>query len=70
MGNDRFWSKYIEVPASGDPNLFVFGAAAVLQRLAFRLSALKMEYLDSLGVLDHGVDPDTPKNVSKSITVD
>ena len=70
MGNDRFWSKYIEVPASGDPNLFVFGAAAVLQRLAFRLSALKREYLDKLGVLDHGVDPDTPKNVSKSITVD
>ena len=69
-GNERFWSKCIEVPASGDPNLFVFGAAVVLQRLAFRLSVLKMEYLDAMGVVDHGVDPDTPKNVSKSITVD
>jgi glucosamine 6-phosphate synthetase-like amidotransferase/phosphosugar isomerase protein len=69
-GNDTFWSRYLEVPACGDPNLFVFGAAVVLQRLAFRLSALKMEYLDALGVVDHGVDPDTPKNVSKSITVD
>ena len=69
-GNDTFWSRYLEVPASGDPNLFVFAAAVVLQRLAYRLSALKMGYLDALGVLDHGVDPDTPKNVSKSITVD
>jgi hypothetical protein len=69
-GNERFWSCLIEVPASGDPNLFVFGAAVVLQRLAFRLSVLKLTYLDALGVVDHGVDPDTPKNVSKSITVD
>lgn len=70
MGNEAFWSRLIEVPACGDPNLFVFGASVVLQRLAFRLSALKMAYLDRLGVVDHGVDPDTPKNVSKSITVD
>ena len=70
MNDGAFWSKYLKVPASGDPNLFVFGAAVVLQRLAFRLSALKMAYLDGLGVVDHGVDPDTPKNVSKSITVD
>ena len=26
--------------------------------------------LDRLGVADHGVHPDAPKNVSKSITVD
>jgi hypothetical protein len=70
MGDERFWSRCIEVPASGDANLFVFGAAVVLQRLAFRLSVLKMTYLDTLGVAGHGVDPDTPKNVSKSITVD
>jgi glucosamine 6-phosphate synthetase-like amidotransferase/phosphosugar isomerase protein len=70
MGDERFWSRCIEVPASGDANLFVFGAAVVLQRLAFRLSVLKMTYLDTLGVVGHGVDPDTPKNVSKSITVD
>jgi glutamine---fructose-6-phosphate transaminase (isomerizing) len=70
MGDGRFWSRCIEVPASGDANLFVFGAAVVLQRLAFRLSMLKMTYLDALGVAGHGVDPDSPKNVSKSITVD
>ncbi len=70
MGQDRYWSKYLEVPFSGDPNLFVFAASVVLQRLAFRMSVLKMEYLDHLGVCDHGVHPDAPKNVSKSITVD
>lgn len=70
MGQDRYWSKYLEVPFSGDPNLFVFAASVVLQRLAFRMSVLKMEYLDGLGVADHGVHPDAPKNVSKSITVD
>lgn len=70
MGQDRYWSKYLEVPFSGDPNLFVFAASVVLQRLAFRMSVLKMEYLDHLGVSDHGVHPDAPKNVSKSITVD
>lgn len=70
MGHDRYWSKYIEVPFSGDPNLFVFAAAVTLQRLAFRMSVLKMDYLDRLAVLDHGVHPDAPKNVSKSITVD
>jgi hypothetical protein len=29
-----------------------------------------MKKLEKLGVLDHGVHPDVPKNVSKSITVD
>ena len=69
-GQDRYWSKYIEVPFSGDPNLFVFAASVVLQRLAFRMSVLKMTYLNRLTVADHGVHPDAPKNVSKSITVD
>jgi hypothetical protein len=31
---------------------------------------LKAEYLEGLGVAEHGVHPDVPKNVSKSITVD
>ncbi|HJV48662.1 MAG TPA: SIS domain-containing protein [Geothrix sp.] len=70
MGHERYWSKYLEVPANGDPNLFVFAASVALQRLAFRMSVLKMTYLDRLAVLDHGVHPDAPKNVSKSITVD
>jgi glucosamine 6-phosphate synthetase-like amidotransferase/phosphosugar isomerase protein len=69
-GDARYWSRYIEVPPTGDPNLFVFAASVVLQRLAFRMSVLKMEYLDHLRVADHGVHPDAPKNVSKSITVD
>ena len=58
------------MPSSGDPNLFVFAATIVLQRLALRMSVLKMQYLDDLRVVDHGVHPDAPKNVSKSITVD
>ncbi|MCE1229295.1 MAG: SIS domain-containing protein [Firmicutes bacterium] len=70
MGQEQYWSSYVEVPRSGDPNLFVFAATVVLQRLAFRMSVLKMEYLDHLRVADHGVHPDAPKNVSKSITVD
>ena len=70
MGQDRYWSKYLEVPSTGDPNLFVFAATVLLQRLAFRMSVLKMEYMDQLKVVDHGVHPDSPKNVSKSITVD
>ncbi len=69
-GDGRYWSKGIEVPPSGDPALFVFAASVVLQRLAFRMSVKKMEYLDRLRVADHGVHPDAPKNVSKSITVD
>ena len=70
QGDARYWSKCLTVPASGDPNLFVFAATLMLQRLALRMSVLKMEYLDALGVADHGVHPDAPKNVSKSITVD
>lgn len=70
MGDDNYWSKYIEIPHTGDPYLFVFGATIVLQYLAYRMSVRKMEWLDELGVDEHGVHPDAPKNVSKSITVD
>lgn len=69
-GVESYWAKVIELPRSGDPTLFVFSASVALQRLAFRMSELKMTYLDELGVADHGVHPDAPKNVSKSITVD
>jgi len=69
-GKDDYQSAYVELPASGDRFLFVFSATVALQYLAFRMSVLKMEYLDALGVKEHGVHPDTPKNVSKSITVD
>jgi glucosamine 6-phosphate synthetase-like amidotransferase/phosphosugar isomerase protein len=69
-GKDDYKSAYVELPASGDRFLFVFSATVALQYLAFRMSVLKMEYLDRLGVKEHGVHPDVPKNVSKSITVD
>jgi glucosamine--fructose-6-phosphate aminotransferase (isomerizing) len=70
MGKDEYWSTYIEVPHAGDPRLFVFSAAILLQYLAYRMSVKKMTWLDALRVADHGVHPDAPKNVSKSITVD
>jgi glucosamine 6-phosphate synthetase-like amidotransferase/phosphosugar isomerase protein len=79
-GRKGYHSAYVQLPASGsagtsasgkpDRNLFVFAATAALQYLAFRMSVLKMEYLDKLGIANHGVHPDAPKNVSKSITVD
>jgi glucosamine 6-phosphate synthetase-like amidotransferase/phosphosugar isomerase protein len=70
MGNEGYWSAYIEVPFTGDRHLFVFSAAVILQYLAYRMSVKKMEWLNDLKVVDHGVHPDVPKNVSKSITVD
>ncbi len=48
----------------------MFSATVALQRLALKMSLLKKHYLDRLGFPDHGVHPDVPKNVSKSITVD
>ncbi len=69
-GDERYRSFLIETPPTGDRDLFVFSATIVLQWLAFRMSAIKMERLDALRVADHGVHPDVPKNVSKSITVD
>ncbi len=62
--------RYVAVPATGDRHAFVYQASVVLQVLALRMSVLKMEYLDRTGAIDHGVHPDVPKNVSKSITVD
>lgn len=69
-GDENYWSKYIEIPHTGDPYIFVFGATIILQYLAYRMSVRKMEWLNEIGVADHGVHPDAPKNVSKSITVD
>jgi len=67
--NDYFF-KYIKIPGSGDSNVFVFQAAVVLQRLALKMSVAKMKYLNRAHIENHGVHPDVPKNVSKSITVD
>ena len=61
---------YIMLPKTGDSLMTCFSATIVLQLLALRMSIRKMNKLDLLGVIDHGVHPDVPKNVSKSITVD
>ncbi len=61
---------YIMLPKTGDGLMTCFSATIVLQLLALRMSIRKLKKLDKLGVMDHGVHPDVPKNVSKSITVD
>jgi len=69
MENYYGWG-YIMLPRTGDSLLTCFSSTVVLQLLALRMSVRKMGYLDRLGVIEHGVHPDVPKNVSKSITVD
>ncbi len=61
---------YIMLPKTGDSLMSCFSATIVLQILGLKMSVRKLKKLDRLGVLDHGVHPDVPKNVSKSITVD
>jgi len=68
--NPNYRSVYIPLPPTSDNLITIFTATIVLQRLALRMSALKQQHLDRLGFKDHGVHPDVPKNVSKSITVD
>ena len=65
-----YYAKYIRVPRMFDRHMFVYQAAVVLQLLALKMSVDKMKYLNRLHVENHGVHPDVPKNVSKSITVD
>ncbi|MBU4267329.1 MAG: SIS domain-containing protein [Acidobacteria bacterium] len=67
---DGYFFKYIKIPRSGDSNIFIFQAAVVLQLLALKMSVAKMKYLNRAHIENHGVHPDVPKNVSKSITVD
>ncbi|MEM9491726.1 MAG: glutamine--fructose-6-phosphate aminotransferase, partial [Myxococcota bacterium] len=69
-GNEAYRSVYITLPRTNDTMMAMFSATVVLQRLALKMSLLKMNYLDRLGLKEHGVHPDVPKNVSKSITVD
>jgi len=61
---------YIVLPKTGDTLMTCFSATIALQLLALKMSVKKMTKLDRLYMLDHGVHPDVPKNVSKSITVD
>ena len=69
-GFDQYYCKFIRVPTMFDKTMFVYQAAVALQLLAFRMSVDKMKYLNKSAVENHGVHPDVPKNVSKSITVD
>jgi len=67
---EGYWAQYITLPRTDDSLLPVFTSTLVLQMLALEMSVRKMQALDNLGIADHGVHPDVPKNVSKSITVD
>jgi len=69
-GNSSYRWVYIALPRTGDNLMAAFSATVALQRLALAMSVRKAAYLDQLGIQDHGVHPDVPKNVSKSITVD
>ncbi|MBI4676133.1 MAG: SIS domain-containing protein [Elusimicrobia bacterium] len=61
---------YIRLPRTDDDLLPFFTSTIALQLLALHMSVRKLTLLDKLEILDHGVHPDSPKNVSKSITVD
>ncbi len=61
---------YIRLPKTGDMIIPFFTSAVVLQMVALSMSVKKSAFLDKLEIHDHGVHPDSPKNVSKSITVD
>jgi len=61
---------YIVIPKTGSKIISIFAITVVLQMLAFRMSLKKMQFMDRLEIANHGVHPDVPKNVSKSITVD
>jgi glucosamine 6-phosphate synthetase-like amidotransferase/phosphosugar isomerase protein len=69
-GKPGYAWAYITLPRTGDTLMTVFSSTVVLQRLALEMSVLKVQHLDRMGMKDHGVHPDVPKNVSKSITVD
>jgi glucosamine--fructose-6-phosphate aminotransferase (isomerizing) len=68
--NPAYRSCYVALPPTGDTLLTAFTATVALQSLALAMSLKKMAHLDALGFAGHGVHPDVPKNVSKSITVD
>lgn len=68
--NPDYRSVYVTLPRTNDTLMATFSSTVALQRLALKMSLLKKAYLDRLGIANHGVHPDVPKNVSKSITVD
>jgi glucosamine 6-phosphate synthetase-like amidotransferase/phosphosugar isomerase protein len=70
MYSKTYRHGYIVLPKTGDDLLVFFTASVAMQLLALDMSVRKMHFLDRLEIRDHGVHPDSPKNVSKSITVD
>jgi glucosamine--fructose-6-phosphate aminotransferase (isomerizing) len=70
IDNAEYRSVVISLPRTDDTLMATFSATVALQRLALKMSLLKKHYLDRLEIAEHGVHPDVPKNVSKSITVD
>ena len=68
--NPDYRSIYVCLPPTGDTLLTAFTATVALQKLALAMSLRKAAWLDALHLQGHGVHPDVPKNVSKSITVD
>jgi len=70
-GNGKYYGwGYITLPKTGDTLMTCFSSSIAIQLLSLSMSIKKMKYLDKLGIVEHGVHPDVPKNVSKSITVD
>ncbi len=61
---------YIELPRTGSELAYPIAAMTAMQILALEMSVKKMKFLNRLKIPMHGVHPDVPKNVSKSITVD
>jgi glucosamine--fructose-6-phosphate aminotransferase (isomerizing) len=70
MYSKTYQHGYVALPKTGDDLLVFFTSSVALQLLAMDMSVRKMQFLDRLEIMDHGVHPDSPKNVSKSITVD
>jgi len=70
MYSKTYKSGYIVLPKTDDDLLVFFTSSVALQLLALEMSVRKMTFLNRLEIMDHGVHPDSPKNVSKSITVD
>lgn len=70
QGDSNYYHRYISLPKTGNKLSFLFKATIALQYIAFKMSVYKMDYLDTNEIKGHGVHPDAPKNVSKSITVD
>ena len=68
--NPDYKGRFIALPPTGDLIYTSFSSMMVLQRLAYEMCLRKMAWLNRMGFHNHGVHPDSPKNVSKSITVD